>query len=205
MVRPGRRPGRGPGRRPGPSGTRDDILDAARRLFGERGFEGTTIRAIAAEAGVNPALIHHFFKSKEQVFVAAVDFPINPADVLPVILNGPPDQLGERIARLILSIWGEPRTRAQVLALLRSSMSNEQAAAMLQDLLTRLVLSRLAAATGADPTRVAAAGAQTVGLMLFRYVIRVEPLASAAEEEIIAILAPIIQGALSVRQEAYGG
>jgi AcrR family transcriptional regulator len=185
------------GRRPGPNGTRDDILDAARRLFGERGFDGTTIRAIAAEARVNPALVHHFFGSKEQVFVAAVNFPINPAEVLPVILDGPRDELGQRVARFVLSIWREPRTRGPLLALLRSAVSNEQAAGMVRDFLSRIVLNRIAAATGGSPTRVAAAGGQMIGLLLLRYVVRVEPLASADDEEIVAILAPVIQDALT--------
>jgi AcrR family transcriptional regulator len=193
------------GRRPGPNGrTREDILDAARRLFGERGFEGTTIRAIAAEAGVNPALIHHFFGSKEQVFVAAVNFPLNPAEALPMLLAGPPEELGERIARFMLSIWQEPRTRAQLLALLRSAMSNEAAAAMVRDFLGQLVVGRLTAATGASPTRVAAGGTQMIGLMLGRYVIGVEPLASADDEEIVAIIAPVLQSALAVRRESHG-
>jgi len=190
------------GRRPGPTGTRDDILDAARRLFGERGYDGTTIRAVAAEAGVNPALVHHFFGSKEQIFVAAVNFPVSPADVLPAILEGPRDELGQRAARLVLSIWREPQTRTPLLALLRSSLSNELAARMVRDFLSRLVVSRIAAATGGAPTRIAAAGGQIMGLMLVRYVIRVEPLASADDEEIVAILAQVIDGALGAGPDA---
>ena len=184
------------GRRPGPNGTREDILAAARAQFGERGFDGTTVRAIAAQAGVNPALVHHFFGSKEQIFIAAVNFPINPAEVLPVIMNGPREEFGQRVARFVLSIWSDPRTRAPLLALLRSSTSNEQAAGMVRDFLGRLVVSRIAAATGGAPTRIAAAGGQMMGLLLARYVIRVEPLASADDEEIVAILAPVIQGAI---------
>jgi AcrR family transcriptional regulator len=181
------------GRRPGPTVTRDAILRAARTLFAERGYDGTTVRAIAAAAGVNQGLVHHFFGRKESVFAAAVDLPVDPAAVLPRVLAGPPEQLGERMARLVLSLWAEPATRAPLLALLRSATANEQAAGMLRDLLGRLVFARFAAATGADPTRVAAAAGQAVGLMLLRYVIRVEPLASAPDEEIVALLAPTIQ------------
>lgn len=182
------------GRRPGPNETREEILAAARRLFGERGFDGTTIRAVAAAAGVNQALVHHFFGTKEQVFIAAVDFPVDPAAILPVLLDGPRDELGQRMARFLLSVWREPATRAPVLALLRSSTGNPQAAAMLRDLLGSVLFSRFAEATGASRMRIAAAAGQMVGLLLLRYVIEVEPLASAAEEDVVAIMAPVIQG-----------
>ncbi len=181
------------GRRPGPSTTRDEILAAARRLFAERGMDGTTIRAIAAEAGVNQGLVHHFFGTKEQVFVAAVEFPVDPTVVLPAILDGPRDELGERLARLLVSVWRDPETRAPVLALLRSATANERAADMMRELLTSLFYDRIARATGAAPMALAAAAGQAVGVLLLRYVIRVEPLASATEEEIVALLAPILQ------------
>jgi AcrR family transcriptional regulator len=184
------------GRRPGPTVTRAEILDAARRQFGERGYDGTTIRAIAAEAGVNQALVHHFFGTKEQIFIASVDFPVDPAVALPLILDGPREQFGERLARFVLSVWGNPVSRAPLLALLRSSTGNEQAAAMLRDLLGKVLFSRVATATGSSTLRVAAAAGQAVGLMLLRYVVQVEPLASATDEEIVAILAPVIQACL---------
>jgi AcrR family transcriptional regulator len=184
------------GRRPGPTVSREEILAAARRQFGERGYDGTTIRAIAADAGVNQALVHHFFGTKEQTFIASVDFPFDPSVVLPVILDGPREEFGERLARFLLSVWGNPATRAPLLALLRSSTGNERAAAMLRDLLGKVLFSRVAGATGASTMRISAAAGQAVGLMLLRYVVRVEPLASAADEEIVAILAPVIQRCL---------
>jgi AcrR family transcriptional regulator len=184
------------GRRPGPTETRAEILEAARRLFGERGFDGTTIRGIAAEAGVNQALVHHFFGSKEHIFIASVDFPVNPVDALPLILDGPRDELGQRMARFLLAVWGNPGTRAPLLALLRSSAGNEQAATMMRELLGSVLFSRFANATGGDPMRIAAAAGQVVGVMLLRYVIQVEPLASADEEQIVAILGPIIQSCI---------
>lgn len=182
------------GRRPGPTTSRDEIVAAARRLFGDRGFDGTTIRAIAAEAGVNQGLVHHFFRTKEQVFIAAVDFPVDPATVLPIILGGPREQLGERMARFLVSVWSEPVTRAPLLALLRSSTGNERVAGLLRDLLGSVLFPRMAEATGASRTRVAAAAGQAVGVLILRYVVQVEPLASAPEEEVVAILAPVIQG-----------
>ena len=184
------------GRRPGPSTTRDEILAAARRLFADRGLDGTTIRAIAAEAGVNQGLVHHFFGSKEQVFVAAVNLPADPAAVIAAVAAGPPDGFGERFARFLLSVWGRPETRAPLLALIRSAVTHEQADSMLRDLVERVLLTRLAAATGGSPLVVSAAAAQVAGVMLLRYVVRVEPLASATEEEVVAIIAPVIQRCL---------
>lgn len=162
-------------------------------MFGERGYEGTTIRGIAAEADVNQALVHHFFGSKEQIFIAAVDFPVNPAEVLPTLLEGPREEFGQRAATFVLSVWQDPRTRAPLLALLRSSMDNAQAAAMVRDFLGTVVLGRFASVTGAPRIRVAAASGQIIGLLLLRYVIQIEPLASATDEEIVSILAPVFQ------------
>lgn len=184
------------GRRPGPTVTRDEILVAARRLFGERGFAGTTVRAVAAEAGVRPGLLHHFFGTKEQLFAAAVDFPVDPALALPLILEGPREDLGERLARFLISVWSRPATRAPLQALLRSAMGDERAAAMLRDLLGSVLFSRIATATGASPLAVATAAGQAVGVMLLRYVVAVEPLASASEEEVVALLAPTLQACL---------
>lgn len=185
------------GRRPGPSTTRDDILAAARLTFAERGFDGTTIRAIAARAGVNQGLVHHFFGTKEQIFIASVNFPVDPEVMLPVILAGPPEQFGERMARFLLSVWGQPVTRAPLLALLRSSAGNERAAGILRDLLGSVLFSRFSDATGGSRMRVAAAAGQVVGVLILRYVVQVEPLASAPEEDIVAILAPVIQACLT--------
>jgi AcrR family transcriptional regulator len=190
------------GRRPGPTTSREEILAAARRLFGDRGFDGTTIRAIAAEAGVNQGLVHHFFGTKEQIFIAAVDFPVDPAVLLPAVLDGPPDEFGQRMARVLLAVWGQPVTRAPLLALLRSSTGNERAAAILRELLSSVLFSRFADATGATRMQVAAAAGQVVGVMILRYVVQVEPLASAPEEDVVAILAPVIQSCLTTAAAA---
>lgn len=181
------------GRRPGPTVTREEILAAARTLFGERGYDGTTLRAIAAAAGVNQGLLHHFFGSKEQILIASVNLPADPAVVITAIAEGPPGEFGERFARFLLSIWGRPETRAPLLALVRSAVTNEQAGSILRDLLERVLVARLGAATGGSPLVVSAAAAQVAGVMLLRYVVGVEPLASASDEDVVAILAPIVQ------------
>ncbi len=182
-----------PGRRPGPSQTRDAVRSAARRLFAELGYDKTTIRAIGREAGVDAALVHHFFGTKEQVFVAAMELPFEPSAVIPEILAGPRDELAERVVRLFLSVWRNPEGRAPILAILRSATTNERAAAMFREFIAAAMLSRLADALGLTRLRVEAAAAQLVGVVLVRYVIGVEPLASASEEQIVRLVTPVLE------------
>ncbi len=183
------------GRRPGNSGTRDEILAAARKLFSDRGYEGTTIRAIASAAGVNPALVHHFFGSKEQVFIASVDFPVNPFEVLPELFSaGPREEFGQRLAGLIVEVWEDEERRAPLLALLRGSMTGELGAGILRSVLEQVLMPRLEQTLGTDRPVAARAFAQIVGIMISRYVIRLEPLASAPRAELVQLLAPVIQG-----------
>jgi AcrR family transcriptional regulator len=185
------------GRRPGPTATRQEILAAARRLFGQRGYAGTTIRAIAAEAGVNPALVHHFFRTKEQVFVAALDFPIQPAAVLATLEDGPREEIGERAARMIVSVWRDPDSRAPMLAILRSAMTRDVSAVVTREFLSSVVLVKVSAALEIEPLRVIGAIGQAIGVMVLRYVVGIEPLASASEDEVVALIAPTFQRALS--------
>ncbi|HEV8558173.1 MAG TPA: TetR family transcriptional regulator [Actinophytocola sp.] len=181
------------GRRPGQTETREDILAAARNQFGERGYDGATIRGIAAEAGVNPALVHHFFGSKEQVFAAALDLPIDPAAVLAVVLDGPRDSVGERILRLFISLWREPATRTPFLALVRSVSTNAQAAAMMRQFIERVMLARVADALGVPKLRLTALISHVMGIAMMRYIVGVEPIASAGEDELVALVAPVLQ------------
>jgi AcrR family transcriptional regulator len=186
-------PARRPGRRSGPTVSRGDIVAAARRLFAERGYDGATVRAIAQEAGVDPALVHHFFGTKEQVFVAAMELPFQPAELLPQLVAGPRDRVGERFVRLFLTVWRDPDRRAPILALLRSATTNEQAAQMMRQFVTEALLTPLAGALGLPALRITAAASQLVGLVMLRHVIGIEPLASADEEEIVRLVAPTIQ------------
>jgi len=181
------------GRRPGSTATREEILEAARKLFAQNGYDRTTVRAIAAAAAVNPAMVHYFFGSKEQVFVAALELPVSPAEVVPALLAGPRDQLGERVAAFALALWRDPGTRAPLLALVRSSVDNEQAAGMVREFFNATVISRVADALGVPRFRLAAAIGQGFGLMLFRYVIGIEPLASADEADLAEHLGAMVQ------------
>lgn len=181
------------GRRPGSTATRAEILEAARKLFALNGYDRTTVRAIAAAAGVNPAMVHYFFGSKERVFVAALELPVTPAEALPALLAGPRDRFGERVAGFALALWRDPGTRAPLLALLRSSVDNEQAAGMLREFFNAAVIGRVADALGVPRFRLAAAIGQGIGLMLFRYVVGIEPLASADEAELAEQLGAMVQ------------
>ncbi len=182
-----------PGRRPGPSQTREAVLAAARRLFAERGYEKTTIRAIGRAAGVDAALVHHFFGTKEQVFVAAMAFPFDPADLIRDVVSGPREGLAQRLVRFFLSVWRDPEARAPFFAILRSASTNEQAAAMLREFISSALLARVAGTLGLPRLRVEGAAAQLVGIALVRYVVGVEPLASAPEDEVVALVAPVIE------------
>ena len=139
--RPARR-GRA-GRRPGGPDTRGEILAAARVEFSDRAFDGASIRSIAARAGVDPALVHHYFGTKEQLFLAALDIPFVPSEVAAQIVSGPIDTVGERAVRTFLLTWGDPVKRAPILALLRSAMTHDVAAALLRQFATRVMLARV--------------------------------------------------------------
>ena len=181
------------GRRPGQTETREHILAAARNQFGQRGYDGTTIRGIAAEAGVNPALIHHFYGTKEQVFVAALNLPVDPPLVVAMLTDGPRDKIGERVLRLFLGVWRDSATRAPFLALIRSVSTNEQAAQMMRQFIERAMLTRVSEALDIPKIRLTGMVAQVMGIVFLRYIVRVEPIASADEDDLITMVAPILQ------------
>jgi AcrR family transcriptional regulator len=182
------------GRRPGSGGTRDKILASARAEFGAVGYEIGTIRSIATNAGVDPALVLHYFGSKEGVFRAAVDFPIDPAEFIPRLLAPGLDGLGERLALFFLETWDSP-AGSPLLGLIRSVVGSEHAAAMLREFISREVLARMAEALDLDQPQVRAslAASHLIGLAMLRYVVKLEPLASASPEQIAIWIAPAIQ------------
>ena len=124
------------GRRPGLSGTREAILDAARRAFAEHGYQRATIRGVAELAGVDPALVHHYFGTKQGLFVAAVQLPVNPVEQLSALLADDPELVGQRMIGVFLSVWDLAANNSPLLALVRSAVSDEQAAAMLREFIT---------------------------------------------------------------------
>jgi AcrR family transcriptional regulator len=183
------------GRRPGDSGTREAILDAAQRSFTERGYDGTTIRGVAKAAGVDPALVHHFYGHKHALFAAAMRLPVDPAELVPALLADGADGLGERVVRMFLHIWDGAADRSPVIALLRSAASNENAAAMLREFFMGEVAGPLTKAVAPDRQEIRASlvATQMLGLAFFRYVLRFEPIASADHATIIAAVGPNLQ------------
>ena len=191
------------GRRVGNGGTRESILAAARAHFSEVGFDASTVRGIAVEAGVDPALISHYFGSKQGVFLAAVEFPADPAEFIPRLLAPGLDGLGERLVRFFVETWDSP-AGSPMLAIIRSVVSNERAAIALREFVTQEVLGRLAAALELDQPQLHAtlAASQLIGLAMLRYVVKVEPLASASPEQLASWLGPGLQRNLTDRVPA---
>ncbi|GAA3147884.1 TetR family transcriptional regulator [Nonomuraea roseoviolacea] len=184
---------RGPGRRPGSADTRGEILAAARRVFAEKGFDKATVRGIAREAQVDPALVHHYFDTKEGMFAAAMRLPLTPEQVVPAVLDGPYEEIGERLVRLLLKVTATPETREPMIALIRSAMTHEYAASMFREFVSNALLFKVADTIGVPHLRIEAAFAQMFGVLMARYVLRLEPMAGAEPEELVELLAPTIQ------------
>ena len=194
MTAAGRAPARR-GRRPGGVDTRSRILDAARAAFSERGYERASMRDVAARAGVDAALVHHYFGTKQRLFVAAMEFPVDVATVVPAILADGEAGVGERFVRFVLDLWDRPDVRPTLLGVVRSASTDPVAAAMMRAVLTEGPLRALATAIhrpDAD-ARVALAGSQLLGLAMARYVVRLEPLASMSPAAVAADVGPVVE------------
>lgn len=173
--------------------TRGEILGAARRVFAEKGFDKATVRGIAREARVDPALVHHYFDSKEGIFAAAMRLPFTPELILTTLLEGPREELGRRLVTTMLTVTAEPETREPLIALIRSAVTNDRALAMFREFVSDAVLGRVAGELGVPRLRMEAAFAQMFGALMARYVFELEPMASAEPEELVELLAPTIQ------------
>ena len=183
------------GRRPGDSGSREAILEAARELFAERGFEGASMRAIGASAGVDAALVVHFFGSKANLLSAAIDWPFDPADEIPRLLAGGPDEVGRRVVELMVSTWDREGGRHAVLTLLRSAATEPRAADLMHEFTQTRLFAPLLAELGSDQPELRGelAASQLIGLGMTRYVLRFEPLASVPPGRVIGWVAPNVQ------------
>lgn len=181
------------GRRSG-GDTRQHLLTAARATFAEQGYDSATVRTIAARADVDPAMVNHHFGGKEQLFAAAVAFPLDPGELTDELLDGDPQRLAERLLRRFLTVWDETGGN-RFAALVRSASSNDSAARMLREFVQDVLFRRITGALGVDNTdlRTALCGSQVVGLGMARYVVRLEPLASADHNTVIRTIAPNLQ------------
>ncbi|HEX8156661.1 MAG TPA: TetR family transcriptional regulator [Solirubrobacteraceae bacterium] len=183
------------GRRPGDAGTREAIVAAARARFAAHGYTATRIRAVAADAGVDPALVHYFFGTKEALFAAVMTLPFRPAEILEPLLEDGLDGLGERLVRRLLGIWDVPEYREPLVAMVRSVTGHDAAATMMRGFVEREVVGRIARALPAPDARLRASlvGSQVVGLLLARYVIGLAPLAEADHDALVAAVGPTLQ------------
>ena len=183
------------GRRPGQSGTREAILAAARRQFAEQGYDRTSMRGVAAEAGVDQALVAHFFGGKQRLFVEVVRLPFEPSQVLPLLLEGDREAIGERLAAFVASVLAGPEGRARILGVVRAAASEPEAARMLREFLRGELWAPLDGQLRVEEAelRVTLCGSQIVGMVMARHVIGVEPLVALSGEELAALLAPTFQ------------
>ncbi|WP_418958413.1 TetR family transcriptional regulator [Streptomyces tritici] len=176
-------------------GARERILEAARTQFAERGYDKASMRGIAKAAGVDAALVHHYFGTKDEVFAAAIEVSFEPALAVPAILGAGAEGIGERLARYFIGVWENPATRAPLLAIIRSALTYEAAAKVLRGFVLRRLLERVASELDVpDPTfRAELAASHMIGIAILRYVIKAEPLASVDTEEIVKLVAPTLQ------------
>ncbi|NEW41649.1 TetR/AcrR family transcriptional regulator [Nocardia cyriacigeorgica] len=183
------------GRRPGHSGAKEAIIDAARARFAETGFGKTSIRAIAVDAGVDPALVHHYFGSKQQLFAAVIEMPIDPEVTLRAVDNAPLDQIGETIVRAVVSVWDSP-AGAGVVAAVRSFLGGSGPSltrAFLLEVVLERIRARIATPEDDGTLRMNLAASQMVGLLVARKIAMLEPMASMPLPQIVAVVGPTVQ------------
>lgn len=175
------------------------VLDAARGMYARQGYVNTTIKGVAAAAGVAPDLIRRYYDSREELFAAAMRLPLDPATAITQLLAPGIDGLGERLVRVTLRMLDEPETRDQIAAMVRDGAGAAKATAPLREFLESVIIDRVAAALRVPDARmrVTLAISYVVGVAGSRYVLRMEPLASATEDEIVRLVAPAVQTALT--------
>jgi AcrR family transcriptional regulator len=197
---------RGSGRPAGESWTREAIVESARAQFASHGYRGATIRGIAAAAGVDPALVHHYYGTKEALFAAAMRLPVVPSEVLAAALSGgrvrPAEPgIGAQLVRTALTLWESAELKDTFLGLLRSAVTNEQASVMLREFISETILSTMARVAGpgghADPAeaeyRAAMVATQMLGLGMTRLVLRLPAVVGASVDELAVTVGPAVE------------
>lgn len=195
---PGEEPARGSGEQ-----VRDAAIAAARNAFAAGSYARTTFKGLAAAAGVAPAVLRKYYDSKDAVFAAALRLPRDPVGAVPALLAPGVEGLGERLVRFTLDTLDDPQVRADLLAMMRSGASAAALTKSLQDYLDTTVIDRVVAAVGVPDARmrVALISSYLIGIAAGRYVVRIEPLASASEEHVVRLVAPTIQALLDPRTQ----
>jgi AcrR family transcriptional regulator len=196
----------GPGRRPAGSGTRDCILKAARQCFAELGYDRTTVRGVAARAGVDAALIFHYFGSKQQLLAEVTELPFDPAAALHRLLDGPRGTAGRRLTEWVMEVLEEPESRTRMTALIRAAAAEDAAAQQIRERITRQILTPLAAGLDAEEPELRATliGAHLFGLVMARQIVELPLPAIDGRATLVDAVSPVIQhyltGDLHVRE-----
>jgi AcrR family transcriptional regulator len=184
------------GRRPGKQDTRGAILVAARRVFAAKGFAGASVRAIAADAGVDAALVHHYFDTKQQLFLATVSIPVSIPDLVGEVSARGVDGLGDRLIRKVLQVWESDASPALVAAL-RTVIADPAMTQAMRQFLTFEVLGRLLATLDIPQPeaerRAGLAVSQLVGVLATRYLVELPAVARQTPEQLIAAIGPVLQ------------
>ncbi|OBA80704.1 TetR family transcriptional regulator [Mycobacterium sp. 1164966.3] len=186
---------RRPGRPAGNSDTRDRILASARELFAHNGIDRTSVRAVAARAGVDAALVHHYFGTKQQLFAAAIHLPIDPMEVIGPMRETPVEELGYKLPSLLLPLW-DSELGAGLIATLRSLISGSEvslARSFLQEVISVEVGSRVDNPPGTGKIRAQFVASQLMGVVMARYIVKIEPFASLPADQIVQTIAPNLQ------------
>ncbi|MFI6828955.1 MULTISPECIES: TetR family transcriptional regulator [unclassified Kribbella] len=183
------------GRRPGGPDTRGEILRAARESFADKGFTATSIRAIAREAAVDAALVHHYFDSKDELFIEAMAIPVDPRRIAARIIDGPRDELGRRIATAFLGVWESAEGQQRMKAIVRSVVSSDEVARIMREGITRMIIQPVSKMLDVPDAqlRVTLVATQLIGLAMARYLIELEPVASVDLATLIDRLGPVLQ------------
>jgi AcrR family transcriptional regulator len=183
------------GRRPGASGTREAIAEAARQCFAEVGYDRAGIRAVAERAGVDPALVMHYFGSKQRLFVTVMELPYVPDEVLPALVSGPRSEVGDRLARFVVDILEQPHSRTVLTGMVRAAAAEPEIAELVREQVSARIVGAIATGLEVDdaPVRASLVASQMIGVIMARYVIRVEPLASLPPAALVAALGPMFQ------------
>ena len=183
------------GRRPGGPDTRGEILGAARKAFADKGFSSTSIRAVAREAGVDAALVHHYFDSKDELFIEAMAIPVDPRQIAADILDGPREEIGRRIATVFLGIWESPEGQQRMKAIFRSVVTSDEVARLMREGITQMIIQPISRTLDVPDAhlRVSLAATQLIGAAMARYLVGLEPVASVDLATLIDRLAPVLQ------------
>jgi AcrR family transcriptional regulator len=187
---------RRPGRPAGTSDTRERILASARELFSRNGIDKTSIRAIAADAGVDPALVHHYYGTKQQLFAAAIHIPIDPMDILRPLRETPVDEIGHKLLRVLVPVWDSELGKGFI-ATIRSALAGRTEVnlvrSFLQEVIAVEVGSRVDIPPGSGRLRVQFVASQLVGVVMARYILELDPFKTLSAQQLAETIGPNLQ------------